>query len=235
VSKRSAKIRFALAVASALLAASLPVAGAQAQDSPPAQTVRGQKPQASPAAADPAAAGKPAKAPEKSMDEQRAEDGPWAKGTNWLSFRAGYAKASGDFSGDGLVGYGIAFQRMMTSRWSFGGSVQHDLLGHLGAAYELEVARHFKWQTGMRPYVGLGAGYYFHKFYRTGGDMGSPGEGLYVNFGTNLPVDSRHLLGLDTRVSFVQTTKDAVNPVFGTQNSSEVLWSAKLNWAFTYY
>jgi hypothetical protein len=52
--------------------------------------------------------------------------------------------------------------------------------------------------------VGLGGGYYFHKYYRTAPDYtGAPGAGYFISLGTNLPLDDRHLIGLDTRVSFV--------------------------------
>jgi hypothetical protein len=181
------------------------------------------------------------KAPEKSLEEQRAEDGLWTKHTNWLSLRAGYAKATGDFAGDGVAGYGIAFQHMLTNRMAIGGAVHHEWLGHLGPASEiavpftLELTRHFRWSNTMRPYAGFGAGYYFHKYYRTAGDYtGSPGTGYHVVFGGNVPVDDHHLIGLDARMSFLSTTKDAVNPVFGTSKGTEVLWSIKLNYAFAY-
>lgn len=225
----------------AAAAAPAPVQGKK-PNAPRTNTAPAPKPAATPKTPKPAKTPRAPKPPEKSMEEQRAADGLWAKHTSWMSLRAGYAKASGEVAGDGLAGYGIAYQRMLTSHVGFGGSVQHDLVGHLGSSYEvsvpfaLEVTRHFKWKTQMRPYVGLGSGYYFHKYYRTAGNYtGSPGRGIYVNLGTNVPVDAKHLLGIDTRVSFVKTTEGAVNPVFGTQKSSETLWSVKLNWAFGYY
>lgn len=223
-------------------AAPAPVAKGKKPNAPRTGSAPASTPAATPKTPKPARTPRPPKPPEKSMEEQRAEDGLWAKHTSWLSLRAGYAKASGEFAGDGLVGYGIAYQHMLTRHYAIGGSVQHDLLGHLGSSYEvsvpfaLELTRHFRWKTQMRPYVGLGGGYYFHKYYRTASNYtGSPGRGVYVNLGTNVPLDSRHLLGLDTRVSFVQTTEGVVNPVFGAQKSSETLWSVKLNWAFGYY
>ncbi len=237
-------LRCAALAACALMAATVLAATPAKAADPAPTTLAGQKPQAQPAAAKPAPkvrAPKPAK-PEKSIEEQRAADGLWMKRSNWLSFRAGYAKAAGQFSGGGLVGYGIAYQRMLTPRWGFGGAVHHDALGHLGSAVELsvpftlELNRHFNWHTAMRPYLGAGAGYYWHKYYRTGAEYtGRPGFGSYLNFGTNLPLNERHLLGLDTRVSHVQTSKGSVNPVFGTEKSGETLWSVKLNWAFVYY
>ena len=195
---------------------------------------------AAPAAAKPA---KPVKvrAPEKSYAEQRAEDGLWAKRTNWLAVRAGYAKSTATGAGDGLVGYGLAYQHMMNKRWAFGGSVSHDLVGHFDRSYEavvpftLEFTRHYKWKTAVRPYVGMGGGYYFHKYYRTASDYsGAPGSGYFFSFGTNLPLDDRHLIGVDTRVSFMSGREGVVNPVFGPEQANETLWSIKLNWALAY-
>ena len=186
------------------------------------------------------AAPKP-KEPEKSWDEQKAEDGPWAKRTNWVSFRAGYAKNSNVNAGDGMFGYGMAYQRMISKRWSFGASVQHDILGQLGVASEiavpftLEMQRHFKWTTAMRPYVGFGGGYYFHKYYRTGDSYGgAPGSGVFIDGGTNVPIDGNHLLGLDTRISFVSGRTGVTNPVFGAEKATQVFYSVKLNWALAY-
>jgi outer membrane protein W len=184
---------------------------------------------------------KPARPPEKTYAEQRAEDGPWAKRTNWVSVRAGYAKSTAENGGDGLAGYGVAYQHMINSRWSFGGAVQHDLVGHLSNSYEVsvpmtvELARHFRWKSAFHPYVGLGGGYYFHKYYRTGGDdTGAPGAGTYVTLGGNMPVDDRHLIGLDARISFVSGRDGVTNPVFGPEKATETLWSVKLNWALAY-
>ena len=181
------------------------------------------------------------KAPEKSLAEQRAEDGPWMKGTNWLSFRAGYAKAAEANAGDGLLGYGLAYQHMMKRQWGVGFSIQHDVLGHLANATEVsvpftaEITRHFRWKTVVRPYVGMGGGYYFHKYYRTGGEYtGAPGAGYFLAGGFNLPTDDRHLLGLDARMSFFKGREGVMNPVFGPEKGSEVMWSIKLNWAIAY-
>jgi hypothetical protein len=181
------------------------------------------------------------KAPEKSYEEQKAEDGMWAKRTNWVSFRAGYAKNSNVNAGDGMFGYGVAYQRMISKKWSFGGSVQHDILGQLGVASEiavpftLEMQRHYKWHTAMRPYLGFGGGYYFHKYYRTGDSYGgAPGSGFFIDGGTNVPLDGNHLIGLDTRVSFVNGRTGIVNPVFGGEKATQIFYSIKLNWALAY-
>jgi hypothetical protein len=185
-----------------------------------------------------------AKAPrvEKSYEERRAEDGPWAKGANWLQFGAGYARAGGKNAGDGLGGYGVAYHRLLSNRWSFGASVRHEILGHLGPSYEISVpftaefVRHYKWRTAMRPYLGFGGGYYFHKYYRTASDYtGAPGAGWHLCTGTNLPIDDRHMLGLDARVGFVAGRGGTVvNPVFGPEGDTETQWSIKVNWALVH-
>lgn len=176
---------------------------------------------------------------EKTYEERRAADGPWAKGASWLSFGAGYARAGGKNAGDGLGGYGIGFQRMLNDQWGFGVAIRHELLGHLGKSYEISVpftaefVRHIAWKTAVRPYVGFGGGYYFQKYYRTGADYtGAPGAGWHLSTGVNLPLDDRHVLGLDARVGFVGARGGSVvNPVFGPEPDSQSQWSVKLNWA----
>ena len=213
--------------------------------------VRPSKKSAAKAAAKPVAkAAKPPKAPktpkppappEASYEEQKKEDGLWTKRTSWIGLRAGYAKSSADGAGDGLVGYGLAYQRMISNRWAFGASVQHDLLGHIGASTEIsvpftvELTRHFRMDSSFRPYLGFGGGYYFHKYYRTGGDTGSPGTGGYVNFGANVPIDDKRLLGVDVRLSSVSAHEATTNPVFGPEPGSETLWSIKLSYSLAYH
>ncbi len=184
---------------------------------------------------------KPPKPAEKSYEEQRAIDGVWAKRANWISFGAGYAKSKSKHAGDGLVGYGVSYDRMLNNKWSLGASVHHDLLGHFRSSTEVlvpftvDVTRHFKWKTAIRPYVGLGGGYHFHKYYRTEYDYtGAPGAGWHLSFGANMPLDDRHVLGLDTRVSNFSSRDGVVNPVFGPEEASETAWSVKLNWALVY-
>jgi hypothetical protein len=195
-------------------------------------------------AAKSAKAEKPAATPkprpvEKPYAERRAEDGPWARGANWMGFTAGYARAGGKSAGDALGGYGVTYTHMLSNRWSFGAQIRHEVLGHLGNSYEMSVpmtaefTRHYKWKTAFRPYLGIGGGYYFHKYTRTGSDYtGSPGGGWHLSFGNNLPLDDRHLLGLDARVGFVRGRgENVVNPVFGPEKETMTQWSVKLNWA----
>lgn len=229
------------AVLAAGMAFFLLAAPAFAQDAPKtaaAPVVEAPKPPAKPVKA---AKVKKAKPVEKSWEEQKKEDGQWAKRTNWISLRAGYAKSTGKFAGDAVGGYGVAFQRMMSRKWSLGGSVSHDVLGHLGTASEiavpmtLELSRHSPWKTAFRPYIGIGAGYYFHKYYRTAGDYtGAPALGYSIGFGGNTPLDEKHLLGIDARVHFMSGREGVVNPVFGPEENTETLWTVKLNWAMAY-
>ena len=184
---------------------------------------------------------KKTKPAEKSWEEQKKADGVWAKRTNWLSFGAGYAKRTGDISGDGLGGYGIGYRHMMSRKYSFDAAISHDILGHLGAHYDIAVpftvglTRHFKWNTPLRPFFGMGGGYYYRKMYRTPPDYNSaPVSGFYAAVGANSPLESGHVLGFETRMSIVDGRDGVVNPVFGPAGKSETLWTIKLNWALAY-
>lgn len=181
-----------------------------------------------------------AKPAEKSFEEQKKEDGLWVKRGNWIGVRAGYAKRGGGNSGDGLFGYGISYQRMLTRVYSLNAAVQHDVIGHLGNALEydipmtLEFQRHFGRSLSLRPFIGLGAGYHWRKFYRTAGDYGgAPVSGWHVSIGANAPLDDKHVLGFETRVAVVPG-RGTVNPVFGSDSDQSMLWSAKLTWALGY-
>lgn len=242
--KRSGCLRLVSSALAATMAVTL-LAGAPsfAQDAP--------KTAAAPTAEAPKPAGKvkkikapkvkKVKPPEKSFEEQKKEDGQWAKRTNWISFRAGYAKAVGKTAGDALGGYGIAYQRMLNRKWAFGGSINHDILGHLANSYEiavpmsLELTRHYRTKTALRPYLGVGAGYYFHKYYRTLNDYtGAPAAGFSFALGANTPLNDRSLLGVDARVHMLGGRDGVVNPVFGPEKSNETLWTVKLNWSMAY-
>lgn len=223
--------RLAAVLAAGVIACVLAAGRSSAQDAPSTTVEK-------------AAEVKPARAAkvEKSYEQRRAEDGPWARGANWLQFGAGYARAGGKNAGDAMGGYGIGYHHMLSNKWSFGASVRHDVLGHLGNSYEVavpftaEFVRHYKWKTAMRPYLGFGGGYYFHKYYRTAADYtGAPGAGWHLSVGTNLPIDDRHVLGLDARVGFVAGRGETVvNPVFGPEPDTQSQWSIRLNWAMVH-
>lgn len=238
-SSRWVSAAFAVCMTVTLLAAA-PSFGQDAPKTAAAPTVAAPKPAAKSKAAK-APKEKKAKPVEKSMEEQKKEDGLWARRTNWISFRAGYAKAAGKFSGDAVGGYGVAYQRMLDRKWAFGGSVSHDVLGHLANSYEiavpmtLELTRHSRWKTAFHPYIGVGAGYYFHKYYRTAADYtGAPALGYSLALGGNLPLDDKHLLGVDARLHSIRGREGVVNPVFGAEKSTQALWTVKLNWSMAY-
>lgn len=219
----------ALLVAAAVLL--LPSALASAQTAAKADTAK---------AARPARAAKPAK-PKISRADDIKKNGLWAGGTNWISLRAGYAKLTTETSADGFVGYGVAYQRNLTSKYGFVASVHHEIIGAANVSKEISVpmtagfVRHLDWRTALRPYVGLGAGYYFHKYYRSGLDYGgAPASGWYLNGGWNIPLSDRNLFGMDARVSFVDGRGGVQNPVFGSENENETQWSVKLNWSLGY-
>ena len=69
---------------------------------------------------------KKARTPEKSYAEQKAENGVYTRGTNWLSARFGWSKRAGEINGDGLIGYGLQYQRMLNNRDAFVVGVDRD-------------------------------------------------------------------------------------------------------------
>jgi len=192
---------------------------------------------------------------------------PWASGQNWLSVRVGYAKSTAVGSGDGGGGYGFGYSRMLApvkvhkasffkQGYSLGAYVHHELLGRFGAATEVEVPvtvemlRHYKWKTALRPYLGLGGGGFYRKTYRTGNDLRNINPGVYVALGANVPIQKGQLLGFDLRVIRLNAENDPVNPIFGgggsksrhqaplpsgrPRNPGAFHWSAKINFALTY-
>lgn len=196
-----------------------------------------------------AVTGKPAKAPklarvkppQKSFDERKKEDGVHAAGSNWLSLRFGYAKRSGELSGQGLVGYGVAYQHMMTNKYAFAAGVGHDVVGHFGSQiddavpFTGEFQRHYRWKSAMRPYVGLGGGFYLRKQYRTGKDYTTTTTGgPHVSVGFNSPLDDNHAIGFEARVARLQGSPGIVNPAFGPGEETETIWTAKVIWALVY-
>lgn len=180
------------------------------------------------------------KVPDKPYAERRAAEGAWAKGSSWLSVRAGYSKTTGDFAGSGLLGYGFAFQHMLSKHWQFAVLAEHDVPQHFAGAIAvsvpmtIELTRQIKWNTPVHPYVGAGAGVFFRKYYRTSDDGGVPSGGGYITWGANTPIDNNHLIGIDFRTAIVRTRDGLVNPVFGAEKSSETQWSIKLNWTTHY-
>ena len=181
------------------------------------------------------------KEPEKPYEEQKKEDGVYAKSSNWISFRFGYAKRSGDLTGDGLIGYGIGFQHMLSRKYAFAAGVGQDIVGHFGpeldeaVPFTAEFQRHYKWNTAVRPYVGLGGGFYLRKNYRTGGEYNTTTTGgPHLSLGFTSALDERHVIGFEVRVASLKGRSGIVNPTFGPDEGTETIWTAKVSWALVY-
>ncbi len=175
----------------------------------------------------------------------------WKPGRQWMSFRIGFAKSSADQAADGSIGGGFGYARMLPGihlwrftplrRYSLGAYVHLDQIGRFGDAAEIEVpvtaelVRHYEWGTPyMRPYLGVGAGMFYRKLYRTGNDFGRVKPGAYVVFGTNAPLDARQVLGIDLRVARVNGENVGGNPVFGPGTPKVSHWSIKFNYSIAY-
>jgi hypothetical protein len=173
---------------------------------------------------------------------------PWTSDAQWLSFRGGYAKSGGTNAPATGFGVGVGYTRMLDQwkigpwtlfkHFSLGAHVHVEHFGSFGRASEysipmtVELDRHFRWTTYMRPYLGVGGGAYYRKFYRTGEDTGQFEPGGFFVMGMNAPVDRQNVLGVDLRYSVVDAGED--NPVFLNENSTSGQWSLKLNWALAY-
>jgi hypothetical protein len=209
-----------------------------------------------------------AAAPEPAAGSSAAAGDILKRGSQWMSVRAGYAKVSGDAAPNGLLGGGFGYRRFVLDKWSVGGFAHYELLGRLGSAAEiavpltLEVVRHSRWGAAVYPYLGVGAGAFYHKRYRTGADESGFTPGRYLTGGLHVPVRKQGLLGLDVRMATVDQL-DA-NPVFpgpdggrskiddllvdlnrpaspdmpllfsATESKLRTLWSVKLDYSITY-
>lgn len=201
-----------------------------------------------PPTAAPAAPAKAAKTPkvrkpkvakvEPSYAERRKADGVYAKGASWIGLRFGYANRNGDLSGDGSIGYGISWTRMLSKRSAFAASINHDIVGHFAKEIDeavpmtAEFQRVFNWSSGMRPYLGFGAGFYYRKYYRTESEYNTTTTGgPHVSIGLTSQLDDKHVVGLETRVAWLKGRPGVVNPTFGPGEETETMWTVKLTWA----
>ncbi len=169
-----------------------------------------------------------------------AASDPWAKGAQWMSIRAGYAKATGDDAANGGAGYGFGYSRMLNKKWSAGLYAHHEVMTKAGDAAEMafpftvELVRHYKWRTDLHPYFGMGGGGFNYRTYRSGDDRLRPSTGYYVVTGFNTPVAPRQVLGVDIRLAQLQGEDSLVNPTFGEQKDPFFHYTIKLNWSFAY-
>jgi hypothetical protein len=176
-----------------------------------------------------------------SYEERRKAEGVYAKGANWLGLRFGYANKTGELSGDGFIGYGMSYTRILTSRYAFAAGINHDIVGHFADQIDVavpitgEFQRIIKMGGEMRSYIGLGGGYYFRKYYRTGTEYNTTtAGGGHLSLGFTSQLDDRHVIGFETRVAWVQGRPGVTNPTFGPGTDTETLWTAKLTWALVY-
>ena len=161
-------------------------------------------------------------------------DGPWQKGASWTTFRAGYAKSLEGGAPNGMAGFGIGFSHMLSNRVNLGFFVHYELLGKFGEASQIEIpvtaeyAYVVKWNTALRPYVGLGLGAFYHKNYQTGADRTDLLPATLIKFGADAPLDLHNVLGFDARVAWVGNDDEIVDPVFGKPKPTSQRWSVKL-------
>lgn len=180
----------------------------------------------------------------------------WSKGRGWVTLRAGYAKSSFGGSAAGNVGGGFGFSHFLSNKWAIGGYVHEDLLGKFGGSAEieipmtLEIVRHGRWGAALHPYVGLGGGAFWRKYYRTGDDLTKVHGAAYLTLGANTPLGRGRVFGIDLRAARLPKMEDnpvfrryagpfpAVAPAPGTQplelTGTNLHWSAKLGYSFTY-
>jgi outer membrane protein W len=235
-----------------------PIAGAllismSALASGPARAVAADPPPAPAATSAPAANSAPvkqekkAKAPKAAKAKSPAhvhtpEAGAWDKGALWVTLRVGFNQASYSTAGNGSVGYGFGFTRMLGPAWALAGMAERNVLGQFGEATEseipftIELDRHIKMSDAFRPYFGVGGGTYYHKFTNTTADYSDVRGGGLLAVGGNLVASKHSLFGVDARMAFVSTRSDvpASNPVFGPQDKSTMRWSLKATWSVTY-
>ena len=169
----------------------------------------------------------------------------WAKGRQWLTVRAGYARSTATGAADGNIGFGFGYTRVLSPKWSFGAAASFEILGRYGDSNEMEVpwtlelTRAFKWNTSIRPYMGAGLGLYYHKISGTSDDGASIIFGPHLSGGFNTPISDHGLLGLDVRMSILEPDWQQ-NPVFGAEavggegQSRVAHWSVKVShsWVF---
>ncbi len=169
-----------------------------------------------------------------------AASDPWAKGAQWMSIRAGYAKALGDNAAESGAGYGFGWSRMLNKRYSFGLYAHHEILSRSNGAAEMafpftaELARHFRWRTDLHPYLGVGGGGINYRTYRSGDDHIGASNGVYLVGGMNTPIAPQQVLGLDLRFLRRTGNDKITNPSFGRQKSSVFDVGLKLNWSYAY-
>jgi hypothetical protein len=171
----------------------------------------------------------------------RSDDDPWAKGASWASIRFGGVRALYDHAPDGNVGFGVAYRKMVSPRFSIGASLDQDLIGKYGAAANMEMPlsieylAHFHWKAPIHPALGAGFSVVYHKMYRTGDDISEIQPGAYMVVALNTAVDHNTAIGVEWRLGTVSTDYEGNNPSFGILPPSSGRMSIKLSVARIYW
>jgi hypothetical protein len=224
----------ALPAAPADTAAALPAAPADtAAVSPPAVPAVPAPPVVSPPA--PPAAPTPPAPPAKRR-ERRPFGGMWEKRAQWVTLKAGYAKAALDQAADGNLGFGVGYTHFLSKQWSLGLQVHYEVLQRYAGPAEVEMpitlesAYHFNWPTEAKPFLGAGGGAFLHQYLHTPADEDETRNGAYLLGGFNLPLSQRQLIGLETRMVFEFGAKSQ-NPVFPVEDDVVIHYSAKVTYS----
>ncbi len=165
---------------------------------------------------------------------------PWARGSNWFSVRAGYARSAENNAAPGNFGVGAGVRRMFLSGWSAALQYDWNQLGRFGQAKEIEAPitmeldHHFAWKTAARPYLGIGTGFYYHQYRGTGRDLRRMLFGAHLDGGIDVPVGGRHLLGMDLRYENINNQQEPPNPIFGGERVVFVHVTAKLSYSYVF-
>jgi len=159
---------------------------------------------------------------------------PWVGGANWTSFRIGTAFSTVKDSPEGGIGVGFGMHHFMNRRWSGGFQADLDVLGKFSGGTEMELpitlqfTRHMRFHSNtMRPYLGIGAGAYFHRYYRTGDDEANLRPAAILATGINTPIAPHSVLGFDVRMAY-QGDAQSNNPLFPNEETTAIHWSFKV-------
>jgi hypothetical protein len=166
---------------------------------------------------------------------------PWAKGTNWVTLNAGYARSGEPGSAQGSYGFGVGVKHMLNTRYSVALSGGFDQLGRFDTAKEwqypftIAIARHFAWKTIARPYFEFGYGVFQHSFRGTGQDTHKTMTGTTYTGGIDMPTGGRGMIGAYARYEYLTNEKDRkTNPVFDGERNFAVRYALRVTYSLLF-
>ena len=166
---------------------------------------------------------------------------PWAKGTNWVTINAGYARSGEPGAAQGSYGFGVAVKHMLNTRYSLALSGGFDQLGRFDTAKEWQypftigIARHFAWKTVARPYFEFGYGLFQHSFRGTGQDTHKTMTGTTYTGGIDVPTGGRGLIGAYARYEYLTNEKNRkTNPVFDGERNFAVRYALRVTYSLLF-